>query len=172
MLWKEYELPLGLSITPEDHASLLADYVHCGFRHFELQMPTGGMPPETTAADMLALIKPNRDRLAVLGLCPWSLHLPFGPGWDIAARDEAQRQTVVKKLMDIIIGARDFGARVLTLHLGLEPVLDEDRPIRLLRSACSIRELRDCASLLGMQIAWKTCPVPVWGTPVKSWKLC
>ena len=158
MRWKDHELPLGLSLTPEDHANVLADYVRCGFRHFELQMPTHGVPEDAAAADMLALAAPNRERLNTLGLRPWSLHLPFGRAWDIAARDEEERRRVVEKLSAIIRGAQDWGARVLTLHPGLEPVLPEDRPVRALRSARSIQELRDCAARLGMQIAVEDLP--------------
>ena len=158
MQWLNYELPLGLSITTEEHAPLLADYVAHGFRHFELQMPTHILPVSASPAEMLSLIEPNRTRLAQLGLCPWSLHLPFGKAWDIAARDEAQRQEGGRKLAEIIRSAKDWGARVLTLHPGLEPVLPEDRPIRALRSARSVRELRDVAAPLGLQIALEDLP--------------
>ena len=158
MRWKEYELPLGLSITPEAHAPYLADFVEKGFRHFELQMPTHGFPREAGAAAMLEQARPNRERLKALGLCPWSLHLPFGRYWDIAARDEDERRRVVGELIAIIRGASDWGARVLTLHPGLEPVVLEDRPVRALRSARSIRELRDCAAPFGMQIAVEDLP--------------
>ena len=158
MRWREYELPLGLSITPEGHAALLEDFVRKGFTHFELQMPAHGPTEAAGAAGMLRLIAPNRERLAALGLRPWSLHLPFGRAWDIAARDDQERRRVVSELCAIIRGARDCGARVLTLHPGLEPVTPEDRPVRALRAARSIQEIRDCAAPYGMQIAVEDLP--------------
>ena len=151
-----YDVPLGISLTHQGVESI-ASFVEAGFSHFELGLPSrvGGRGEEHKLADYA---RPFADALQAHGLCPWSMHLPFGAGWDIAHFDEQERREVcasIKKLIDL---TGTWGAKVYILHGCLEPVADAQRPVRISRSIKSMQELDSHARQYGMRVALENLP--------------
>ncbi|HML45475.1 MAG TPA: sugar phosphate isomerase/epimerase family protein [Clostridia bacterium] len=152
----QYEVPLGISLTHQGVQSIPA-FVEAGFTHFELGLPSreGGRGEEEKLA---GYARPFRDALKEYGLCPWSMHLPFGAGWDIAHFDEQERLAVCASLKKLIDLTGNWGAKVYVLHGCLEPVAAEQRPIRVGRSIKSMQELDAHARRYGMRIALENLP--------------
>ena len=81
------------------------------------------------------------ERTFAHNLRVWSVHLPFGYGWDIAHYDEAERDAACETLKRVIDLTAPWGAHVYVLHGCLEPVSIEQRPVRIARSIRSLRRL-------------------------------
>ena len=176
-----YEVPLGMSITghqPED----VKKFVDAGFTCFEVGIPArlpdpnpkpripGVRPPMPSQEEiekiccrgeeekLVALKQPLADAIFAQNLRVWSVHLPFGLGWDVAHYCEKERDAVaasLKRVMDLTGG---WNPRVFVLHGCLEPVAPEQRPVRIARSIQSIRELDEYAKKFGARIALEDLP--------------
>lgn len=157
MQMMNYEVPMGVSLNPVKGMTRLEDYIDCGFTHFEVTMPVSG-EEKRGPAEMLKMAEPIVRAMQAKGICPWSIHLPFGGGWDVAHPDPAERARVAKALREIVKGVADWGVQVLTLHACLEPVQDSNRFLRILRSVESVCEIRDCADEWGMRVAVENLP--------------
>lgn len=173
-----YEIPMGISMSGSD-VPRVRDFVENGFTHFELVIPArlpGDAPdlPRTYDADVLAAYaaaagrgaeerlveqtQPLADELARFGLCGWSVHLPFGMGWDVAHYVEEERDAVCESLKRVIDLTAKWGVRVYVLHGCLEPVSMEERPVRIARSIRSLRELNEYAARYGARVALEDLP--------------
>ena len=164
MKWMDYELPLGISIT--QHApDAVDDFVEKGFRYFEVGIPAclegqeSSQTPwrgreQTLVETKLPLVRRIFDH----HLRVWSVHLPFGFGWDIAHYDEAERDAVCVSLKRVMDCTKDWGPRVYVLHGCLEPVLPEERAVRIARSIRSLRELDEYAARFGARVALEDLP--------------
>ena len=179
MKYLGYEIPLGLSASSHSPEQI-KDFIAKGFTHFEIGIPAA-LPdaprqrvenpyaPETMAMfakraqrgceEKLVALQTERVK-AVLdgGLRVWSVHLPFGPGWDVAHFVESERDAVVESLKRVIDLTQGWGPRVYVLHGCLEPVAAEERPIRIARSIRSLRELDDYAARYGIRVALENLP--------------
>lgn len=158
-----YEVPLGISITNRPVEDVHA-FAALGFTHFEVGIPKGleedvdnpmcRGEEEKLVAQKEALVEAIRAEK----LCVWSVHLPFGKGWDVAHYDEAERDAVVASLKRVIDLTAGWGARKYVLHGCLEPVAPEQRPVRVARSIQSMRELDEHAKKYGARIALEDLP--------------
>lgn len=179
MKYLGYEISLGLSATSHSPEQI-RDFIAKGFTHFEIGIPASlpGTPRERVenpyAPENIAkfaeracrgceekLVELQNERVkAVLGgnMRVWSVHLPFGPGWDVAHFIESERDAVVKSLKRIIDLTACWGPKVYVLHGCLEPVSIEERPIRIARSIRSMKELDDYASQYGIRVALENLP--------------
>lgn len=177
-----YEVPLGMSVTshkPED----IKGFVDNGFTHFEVGIPAripsdapkaprdpNHRPPMPTLVEGAVIAcRGEEEKLVSLKtalveaifaekLRVWSVHLPFGIGWDIAHYDECERDAVCASLKRIIDLTAAWGPRVYVLHGCLEPVSPEQRPVRVARSIRSLRELNEYAEQYGARIALEDLP--------------
>ena len=163
-----YEVPLGMSVSrhaPED----IADFVATGFTHFEVGIPASIVIDDGTPEGKRSCCRGEEEKLVALrtgmfeailaeNLCPWSVHLPFGPGWDVAHYDEEERDAVVDSLKKVILLTKDYHPRIYVLHGCLEPVAPEQRPVRIARSIQSMRELDAFAQKFGARIALEDLP--------------
>ena len=164
MKWMDYELPLGISIT--QHApDAVDDFVEKGFRYFEVGIPARleGQEPSQTPwrgreRTLVETKLPLVRRIFDHHLRVWSVHLPFGFGWDIAHYDEAERDAVCVSLKRVMDCTKDWGPRVYVLHGCLEPVLPEERAVRIARSIRSLRELDEYAARFGARVALEDLP--------------
>lgn len=174
-----YEIPLGISITSHPTESV-HDFAANGFTHFEVGIPAAlpgaergydhyDYSPEVTAAvarhacrgeeeRLVALKEPLAQAIAAEQLRVWSVHLPFGPGWDVAHFVEGERDAVCQSLKRVIDLTAPWGARVYVLHGCLEPVSAQERPLRIARSILSLRELNEYAGRYGARIALEDLP--------------
>lgn len=159
-----YDVPLGLSCTSH-RPEQIADFVAHGFTCFEV-----GIPAALKNADgSYELCRGCEEKLVetktalfeaieAQNLCTWSVHLPFGRGWDIAHYDEEERDAVVESLKRVIMLTKDRHPRIYVLHGCLEPVAPEQRPVRIARSIQSMRELDAFAQKFGARIALEDLP--------------
>lgn len=92
------------------------------------------------------------------GLTVWSIHLPFSRTLDISVNDDAKRAENVKLMKYFISKSKMFAPEYLILHPSSEPIYDEDRASRLANAVASIKELRDYASSLGLEICIENLP--------------
>lgn len=164
MKWQNFEFPLGISITEHAPADVDDFYAH-GFRYFEVGIPArpaSAAPGETPWRDheetLVALKQPLAERIMAHGLRVWSVHLPFGYGWDIAHYDERERDAVCGSLKRVIELTAAWCPRVYVLHGCLEPVAPEERSVRVARSIRSLRELDAFASARGARVALENLP--------------
>ena len=157
------EVPLGMSIgghKPED----IKGFVENGFTHFELGIPARLLGEEDRLAfrgreeELVAPQTPLKDAIEAEGLRVWSVHLPFGFGWDIAHYDEKERDAAVASLKKVIDLTKEWHPRIYVLHGCLEPVAPEQRPVRVARSIQSMRELDAYVQPFGARIALEDLP--------------
>ena len=174
------DVPLGLSATSHSPEAIQG-FIDEGFTHFEIGIHDS--LPDTASIDFSrlpanaetrALIarragRGQEERLTALQnerisklyenrLRPWSVHLPFGPGWDVAHPVREERAAVCASLKRVMDCTADWGAKVYVLHGCLEPVKPEDRALRMARSILSLRELSDYARGLGAAVALENLP--------------
>ena len=103
-----YELPLGISIT--QHAPEMVDgFVENGFEYFEVGIPAclnredaPKMPWRGHEETLVNTKLPLVEKIFSHNLRVWSVHLPFGFGWDVAHYDEAERDAVCESLKRVI----------------------------------------------------------------------
>ena len=173
-----YEIPLGLSVAHSPEA--LQGFIDAGFTHFEIGIPA--CLPDAVKVDMSDPRDPETVRLGAQRaergreerltrrqetslsklyenhLRPWSVHLPFGPGWDIAHVLSDERAEVCASLKRIIDITSAWGVKVYVLHGCLEPVRSEERALRIARSILSLKELDAHAARYGARIALENLP--------------
>ena len=176
------EVHLGISFTrysPEDAKK----FIDAGFDRFEIGIPARMPNPNPLAkspaerrknpytydeARLLALRGEEEKLVAQVedlakaviaeGNYLWSVHLPFGGGWDAAHIDERSRADAVCGLKRIIDLTACWKPSVYVLHGCLEPVKDEEREARLLNCIKSVKELNEYAAQYGAQIALEDLP--------------
>ena len=159
-----YEVPLGLSVSNHSPEAI-ASFVESGFTHFEIVIPASIALADGSRSccrgeeeKLTSPQQPMVDAIARENLCPWSVHLPFGKGFDIANYDEAERDAAVASLKRVIELTSVWHPRIYVLHGCLEPVSPEQRPVRIARSIQSMRELDAYAQLFGARIALEDLP--------------
>lgn len=92
------------------------------------------------------------------GVNLWSVHVPFGKGWDISVTDvEAQRQALsnVRKAMEL---CRELHPRKAVIHASAEPIRDEERAARLRASHQALAQLTPEFAALGVQLVLEDLP--------------
>lgn len=173
---------LGISFgkyQPEDTKK----FIDAGFECFELVIPAR-MPdpnpyakspqerrinPYTLEESRLLACRGEEEKLvgrvahladAILkeGDYLWSVHLPFGGGWDAAHFCEEDRTDAVRGLKRIIDLTACWHPSVYVLHGCLEPVSDEQREARMNQSIKSVRELGEYAARYGAKLALEDLP--------------
>lgn len=107
-----------------------------------------------------------KDGALVIG----SVHIPFGTPFDPSAIDENDRlrnceniRMIVRKCVDAGLGAPHY-----TLHGGMEPTLDADRPHRLAQSHKSLSELAPFFAELGACVNVELLPRSCCGNTVEE----
>lgn len=182
MIINNKEVRLGISFTrylPEDAEK----FINAGFQCFEIGIPAR-LPdpnpltkspeerrknPYTYDEARLLALRGEEEKLveqveklakAVIshGDYLWSVHLPFGGGWDAAHIDEKSRADAVCGLKRIIDLTAEWKPSVYVLHGCLEPVKDTEREARLLQCIKSVKELTEYANRYGAQIALEDLP--------------
>lgn len=143
-----HTFPLGISVS-ERTEELLLTYKQHGIIHIELLID-----PHSTvswAEETVATIKE-------LDLSLWSIHLPFGEGWDLAALEREYRETTIQKMKQWLEFAVEWGAKVAVVHPCLEPILSEERQQKLDNARESLSELGKFAAEKGIKLAVECLP--------------
>ncbi len=174
-----YDVPLGLSASSHSPEAIQG-FIDAGFTHFELgissclpgaaRLETGDIyRPEFIKLCAERACRGREERLTELQearvsklaqnhMRAWSVHLPFGPAWDIAHVNSDERAEVCASLKRVIDLTAPWGAKVYVLHGCLEPVKPEERALRIARSITSLRELSLYAVRYGAFIALENLP--------------
>lgn len=92
------------------------------------------------------------------GLDLWSVHLPFGRNWDIAAPDPDQRSRVIAAQAALLEQSAEWGARVAVIHPSTEPISPSERAGYMRRSQDALRHLAEKAKHYGIQLAAECLP--------------
>lgn len=92
------------------------------------------------------------------GLELWSIHLPFSRKLDISSFDDEQRALILDTNEKLIRAAGAVGFRTAVLHPSSEPITDEDRPARIIRSREGIIRLKKAADEAGIVLAVENLP--------------
>lgn len=107
---------------------------------------------------LIARVEPLVHAVLAEGDYLWSVHLPFGGGWDAAHFNEEDRADAVRGLKRIIDLTACWHPSVYVLHGCLEPVSDEQREARIKQSMKSVKELVEYAAKYGAKIALEDLP--------------
>ncbi len=89
-----------------------------------------------------------------------SVHIPFGEPFDPSAADEETRLRNCERIRENVrqTVAAGLGAPAYTLHGGMEPTLDEERPHRTAQSHKSLSELAPFFAELGATVNVELLP--------------
>ncbi len=92
------------------------------------------------------------------GITLWSVHIPFGKGWDISVTDPAAQQQALDKIRGALELCRVLQPRKAVIHGSAEPIRDEDRAARLKASRRALAQLTPEFAALGIQLALEDLP--------------
>ena len=91
------------------------------------------------------------------GIELWSYHLPF-PEYNLASRWEERRLKCVQRQSEHIRMAADLGITRYVVHPSVEPILPEDRAVRMEQSKKSLAELTEVAKSVGGVLCVENLP--------------
>ena len=151
--------PLGTSLSLNDWADGHVDIeaVHqAGIKVIELAW-------RNDAFDLFNPVNERTCRFWIensreLGISIWTLHLPYGPAFDISAVSEAASVEASRLLCRLMQLAHEWGIPMVVLHPSWEPITDEERPQRLEACRRALSVLADEAEALGIRIAVECLP--------------
>jgi len=116
--------------------------------------------------DVIDLLDPVNERLVEsfvgkireMGMEVWTMHLPYGPEWDVSAVDSAASGAAIGRHIRLLNLANRWNIRNAVLHPSWEPIGDKERPAR--RAACkrSLSALAEEAERLQVRIAVECLP--------------
>ncbi|HEX6972633.1 MAG TPA: sugar phosphate isomerase/epimerase family protein [Limnochordia bacterium] len=127
-----------------------------GIRCIELVLAGGGNDPSTDAG--IRTIEARAAAIAASGLTLWSVHLPFGGPWDIAALDSSARAWAIRAQEELLGVAGSLGAQVAVIHPSAEPIADADRATAMALSREAFERLAQVARRHGVRLAAECLP--------------
>lgn len=86
-----------------------------------------------------------------------SVHLPFSVTWDLSLPDDRADKTM-ECHMTLIPLAAEAGFKIAVVHPSSEPIKDEERPARLVKSKANLTKLAEYAKSYGMKLAVEDLP--------------
>ncbi len=123
--------------------------VRAGITHLEVGLSASDPDP----AKRQALV----DAAIDLGMTIDSIHLPFGGKWDIS--DSAyERNTAVNQYVELLEEVAAWKPRVAIIHPSAEPITDDDRGERLMRSRDRLAAIAERAANVGIQLCVEDLP--------------
>lgn len=150
-------LPLGISLCsyqPRD----VHDFVEEGFRYFEISLP-GKLAQRGEEERFVEVAQQYVTQMAREQVQPFSFHLPFAPHWDISVADAAAWRETVACLKNLITKLAPHGYQVYVVHgCGMEPIVPEERALRVSHAKAALQELCGHAADLGARVALENLP--------------
>ncbi len=92
------------------------------------------------------------------GITIWSVHIPFGKGWDISVTDHEAQQKALSNIRKSMELCRALRPRKAVIHASAEPIRDEDRPARLGAAHQALSQLTPEFAAMGVQLALEDLP--------------
>ncbi|MDD4514036.1 TIM barrel protein [Massilibacteroides sp.] len=112
--------------------------------------------PKENTEEWAVEVKRRADKA---GVRIWSVHLPFSRTYDISTVDETIQQGAVEKnIKDMEMSAKALKPTYFVIHPSLEPIADEERPLRLEACKKSMQVLADKAKELGVTLLVENLP--------------
>lgn len=127
-----------------------------GVQSIELTLFGGGL--DASNPDDVKVLRTLAREIRGLGLDLWSVHLPFGRSWDVAAPDPDQRSRVIAAQAALLEQSAEWGARVAVIHPSTEPIAPSERADYMRRSQDALRHLAEKARHSGIQLAAECLP--------------
>lgn len=151
--------PLGTSLSLNDWANGYVDIEavrQAGIKCIELAWRNDAFDLFNPANEIIC--NSWIENMRELGMNIWTLHLPYGPAFDISTVDEAASAEASRLLCRLMRIAHEWGILMVVLHPSWEPISDEDRPGRLESCRGALSVLADEAEALGIRIAVECLP--------------
>ncbi|MFD0712748.1 DUF6528 family protein [Paenibacillus sp. GCM10027626] len=98
------------------------------------------------------------DQARALGLEVWSIHLPYGPEWDVSSTRTEEREAAVARHSQLLRQAAQWNIQTAVLHPSWEPIPFEERDERLRGCKQGLARLTGIAAGLGIQLAVECLP--------------
>ena len=98
------------------------------------------------------------QRLLAAGMKFWSIHVPFGPSFDISSPDEEIRSGAVERMLPYFPLAARLGIGRAVVHPSYEPISDADRPAHKAAFLRSLPVLCDAAEAAGVTLCIENIP--------------
>ncbi|MBD2862299.1 sugar phosphate isomerase/epimerase family protein [Paenibacillus oceani] len=92
------------------------------------------------------------------GIAIRSLHLPYGPLFDVSATGDGESEAAVLRHVRLMRLARQWAIGIVILHPSYEPIRDEERPARMAACKAALASLAAEADRLGVRIAVENLP--------------
>jgi len=139
----------SVSMNLEELKEAGIDWIELAWRHDVLNMLDPGNQ---------ALVSQLVRNATKIGLQIWTIHLPYGPEWDISAADSEQRERIVSRHMQLLELAAVWNIKNAVIHPSWEPIAQTERNMRI--SACkrSLAMLAEDAERKNIRIAVECLP--------------
>lgn len=140
----------------------LNDMVRNGLGYLEVDWYVGVYRYKDDRDQLADWAKGIKERADKAGITIWSAHLPFNTQYDISTVDETiRREAVGKNIADMVLSANTIAPRYFVLHPSLEPISDEERPLRMEACRKSLqvlaRKARELNAVLLVENLPRTC---------------
>jgi sugar phosphate isomerase/epimerase len=99
-----------------------------------------------------------RENIRAAGLVLWSVHLPYGKGWDISVTDPRAQEQCLTAYRQVLELCRELRPQKAVIHPSAEPIAPEDRAARLAASRRSLELLSPEFHAAGIQLALENLP--------------
>ncbi|GIO99107.1 hypothetical protein J14TS5_41930 [Paenibacillus lautus] len=98
------------------------------------------------------------DQVNELGLEVWSIHLPYGPEWDVSNTDVESREAAVARHSQLLRHASKWNIHTAVLHPSWEPISSAERKERLYSCKQGLSKLAEVAAELDIRLAVECLP--------------
>lgn len=134
----------------------IEDVGRAGIRYIELawRNDTFDMLDPDNEALCASWVRRTRE----LGMDVWTMHLPYGPLWDVSLTDAEQSGEAVRRHLALLQLAHRWNIRTAVIHPSWEPIPEEERPARLDACKRNLPVLAEAAERLGIRLAVECLP--------------
>lgn len=147
--------PMGISVKIQTPAEKLVQVKEAGFDWIEVVF---SRQRDMSAEERMEEIERFRADAAAAGLSVWSIHLPFGKGWDPSDTLEETRLRNVADVAAIIGMAGALKPHKLVMHASYGIIADEVREAKFQAAVKSFNELAPAAAKIGAQLLVEDLP--------------
>ncbi|ULL13558.1 sugar phosphate isomerase/epimerase [Paenibacillus sp. H1-7] len=153
----DWEIGTSLSLEAWKNARFdIEDVGRAGIRYIELawRNDTFDMLDPYNEELCASWVRRTRD----LGMDVWTMHLPYGPMWDVSLTDSLQSGEAVQRHLALLQLANRWNIRTAVIHPSWEPIPAEERSARLDACKRNLPVLADAAERLGVRLAVECLP--------------
>lgn len=146
-----------MSRWPDFGPESLAENLRAGVECMEVAF-NAFWHPTVSRDELYARVRCALRDIRASGMSVWSVHLPYSPLLDISAPDSSTRRINCTFISEMIALAAEFKPHRLVLHPSSEPILSEERELRLAYSHDSIGHLAQATRDTGTTLCVENLP--------------